>query len=570
MNAENANTLSKIQNDSAINIDLFNDVSNEDLELYLCGKSFKHFLKRTWKLWDTEHDLIWTTFHDTMCDVYQAIHDGKINRVIQLQPPRTAKTVFAKAFIAFHTLHYPWKKWIFASHSSELIAINMKSVRRVMDPKPYEDQFYIRLKAFWGADWDLRWDEKAGTNFSTTRGGRWFGTTPEAGSITGFDADGLLLDDLLDTTDVSSEKTIDKAVRWLRIAALRRFRNRDIGIVISIAQTIHPLDPPNWLKRTFPKDYDVYTFPMEYEPGREDEIISSIGVKDWRSKPGELLVPEYIRTDHIPGIKLECGPMAWDSQYQQRARIVEFPRFPRECWDYLSDEELIHIDTYGTFYQTIMSVDTAYGRSDKSDNTAITVVCAVTYPDLKTNTQTNRYIVLDCKYGPWDEYTGIQKMMEMWQLHNPDNLIIELEANGGAYIDEAVRSGLPVIHGKFQHYAGKPYRADAASSPVRQKLVAIPANKKWSEDFITIAEAYTPTGTYNKDVIDSFSQGLIWIQMKRYFDHPLDIKLLDLEKRMKKNEVNRWGVGAHKIKTPDDLFANENKRVSILDKEFGK
>src|ERR1043165_6518618 len=154
----------------------------------ICRQSFAAFTAKAFQILHPGIPLDWSWHLDCNAAHLEALHRGEIQRLMTNQPPRTLKSEqYAQIYPAWVLGHEPWHQFIGASYAHSLAERNVMGCRRIIESEWYHDLFPAVI---------LSKDQNTKDYFMTTMGGAYKGTGI-GGTITGFGADTLLLDDVL-------------------------------------------------------------------------------------------------------------------------------------------------------------------------------------------------------------------------------------------------------------------------------------------------------------------------------------------------------------------------------------
>lgn len=150
----------------------------------------------------------------------------------------------------------------------------------------------------------------------TTAGGARYGVSL-AGTVTGFGADVIIIDDILKGSEARQEVMRAKA-RQLYTETLRsRLDNPKTGSIIAIMQRLHEDDFPAFLLEK--GRYRHLNLPAIAE---EDEDIP-LHRGTWRRRQGDILDPYRFDEAGLEDLKAEIGRVPFAAQYQQNPVLPE-------------------------------------------------------------------------------------------------------------------------------------------------------------------------------------------------------------------------------------------------------
>ena len=158
--------------------------------------------------------------------------DGKTRRLIINLPPRHIKTLMCSvSFPAWILAHKPNSKILVVTYSQDLAGMIARSIRSIVQAPWFKQVFPTRI---------MKGHAKA-MDFSTTAGGALYATSID-GSITGFGADFIVVDDPHNVSDAGYPKQLERTIDRFDAAIMSRLNNRKKGRVIVVAHRIHDRD----------------------------------------------------------------------------------------------------------------------------------------------------------------------------------------------------------------------------------------------------------------------------------------------------------------------------------------
>jgi predicted phage terminase large subunit-like protein len=259
--------------------------------------------------------------HIKICDVLDAIVDGKLRKVIFNIAPRYTKTeLVVKTFMAYGFAINPACNFINISYSDELANDNSEEVRDIVKSSEYRALFpYVQIKH--GSDSKKKW--------STTAGGGVYAVA-SGGQITGFGAGvmdeeemadainsvdvgqdrttfagAIIIDDPIKPEDALSETVRERVNNRFETTIRNRVNSRNTPIII-IMQRLHEHDLCGYLIELEPDEWTVISLPCIYEEG---------GVK-------KALWPHKHTLEELYKIK-EANSYVFETQYMQNPKPIE-------------------------------------------------------------------------------------------------------------------------------------------------------------------------------------------------------------------------------------------------------
>jgi predicted phage terminase large subunit-like protein len=334
-----------------------------DLDRVEFEESLYDFLKAAWPYIDPNPWKDgWAV--DAIAEHLQAVCDGQIKRLIVNIPPRCSKSsLISVAFPAWvwaqkirTATSGPGVQFLYASYADKLSLRDSVKCRRLI-----ESPWYQRL---WGSRFSLTSDQNTKSRFSNDQGGERLITSIGAG-VTGEGGSIILADDPNSATEAFSEAAIQSTIDWWTQSMSTRLNDMSTGAYVVIQQRLAEDDLTGYILEKNVGEWTHLMLPMRYEPDRA--VTTSIGWKDPRSVPGELLWPERFPEEAVVQLERSLGPMIANGQLQQRPEPVGGGIIKRDYW------QLWERDSFPPMDFILASLDTAYTTKDANDYSALTV-----------------------------------------------------------------------------------------------------------------------------------------------------------------------------------------------------
>ena len=289
----------------------------EEIQAEICKKSLYQFTKRAFPIAYPGE-----TFQDNwhikaICDYIQAMVEGKIQNLIINIPPRHMKSVICNVMLpCWRWTNDPSEKFIFITHSQDLITRDNNKCRDLVDSAWYKERFpNVELV-------------KRTESTLTNKGGGYREGFGMGGGVTGTGANWVVVDDPLKASEAKSEASKNTANYIYDNAIFNRVndvtKDKRIVIMQRLAQddlTGHLLDSG--------LNFEHLCLPLEYEGIR---FTSSIGFVDNRTE-GELLWESRFPRKEMEDLKKALGERDYAGQYQQRPGAVAGNIFKKEWFE---------------------------------------------------------------------------------------------------------------------------------------------------------------------------------------------------------------------------------------------
>lgn len=417
--------------------------------------------------------LVW--YIRAICHALEEVKAGRQKRLVITVPPRHLKSVTTSvAFVAWLLGHNPAAKIMVASYSQDLARLHAGQCRTII-----ESSWYQRL--FPGTRISDRGNRTL--ELVTTAGG-YRKAVSVGGSITGFGADYIIIDDCMKADEVRSETRREEAKGWFENTLLTRLNNKAEGSIVSIQQRLHEDDPPAYLLE---KGHQELKLPAIAE--QEERI--EIGRGQWHHRRvGDLLNPERESQEVLDQLRRELGPGVFAAQYQQDPVAPEGNLVKIE-WFCTYEAAPARTD----FLKIYQSWDTAMSAEPTSDFSVCTT--------WGFHRDEQKWYLLDVfreRLDYPDLKRSVIRLRDRWKA---DEVLIEDAGSGKSLWQEFTASGpfrprmMPVREDKEQRFTG-------TFGDLERGLFLLPADAPWLKAFKAELKAF-PRGRYD-DQVDSFSQ----------------------------------------------------------------
>jgi len=334
-----------------------------DLDRAEFEESLYEFLKAAWRYMDPGK---WIDgWHlDAICEHLQAVVDGQIRRLIINLPPRHGKSLLLS--VAFPAWTWaqplisptsgPGVPFLFASYADKLSLRDSVKCRRLI-----ESPWYQQL---WGHRFQLVFDQNTKSRFTNDQGGERLITSIGAG-VTGEGGNIICIDDPNAANEIQSEATIEETITWWTTAMPSRLNDPETGAYIIIQQRLGENDLTGHIQEHELEGWTQLILPGRYEPERS--FITTIGWKDPRTEPNQLLWPERFSEASLKRLETTMGPWTFAGQIQQRPEPKGGGIIKSDWW------VLWERETFPPMDFTLMTLDTAYTTKTVNDPSAMIV-----------------------------------------------------------------------------------------------------------------------------------------------------------------------------------------------------
>jgi len=280
----------------------------------LTRRNFALFVQRIFAELDP-----WTDFHDNfhihlIIEALEALRCGDHRRLAVAMPPRSLKSIIISvAWPAWLLGHNPGLKIICVSYSQELSDKLASDCRQVMQSAWYQ-RLFSRTR--------LRQGRQALANFETTAGGGRFSTST-GGTLTGFGADWIIMDDPMKPAGALSDAERNTANSWVQHTLFTRLNDKRTGRIVLVMQRLHLDDVIGSLEDKAPGTFRLLSFPAIAPADVTHEYASPFGPRIHRQREGEALHPEREPLEVLDDQRRLLGSINFSAQYLQAPVPVE-------------------------------------------------------------------------------------------------------------------------------------------------------------------------------------------------------------------------------------------------------
>ncbi len=270
-----------------------------------------------WPLLNPRTPLVWNWHMDAICLHLEAVSRGQLKRLLIEVPPGHSKTSWVvQKWPTWEWRTHPHHRWGFASYGASL-SVRDSIKRRMLIESPL-------YRAIMRPDWQLAADVRVKSSFKNSMQGEMTATSV-GGAATGFHYDRLIIDDPLKASEAMS-KALKSHVDWY--IETWSSRKRDGAAEVVIMQRLHDRDLAGHLERE--GGWEVLRLPERYEP--KLSRTTSIGWRDPRTTPGELLNPRRFPEEEVNRIWKVLGPRRASAQRQQSPTVGDGAVFKPTWW----------------------------------------------------------------------------------------------------------------------------------------------------------------------------------------------------------------------------------------------
>lgn len=455
---------------------------------FLAAGRRQHFHLFLMKVFETLHPgdppLVMAWYVRAMCHALEEVHRGKSKRLVVTVPPRHLKSITASvAYVAWLLGKDPSFKIMVASYSQDLARQHSNDTRRIMESDWYKSDFPNTRISDRG---------NRALELETTQGGVRKAVSV-GGSITGFGAALIIIDDCMKADEARSPTIREELRAWFDGTLLSRLNNKASGRIISIQQRLHEDDLPAYM---LDKGYRHLNLPAIAE--REEHIPIGNG-KVHNRRVGDLLDPKREDETVLAQLRRDLGSSVFSAQYQQDPVAPE--------------GNIIRLEWFGTYYErperhqfikVIQSWDTGMTANPSSDPSVCTT--------WGFHKETRKWYLLHVLRERL-EYPDLKRaVIGLWRQNKSDVVLME-RAGSGISLWQDLRATGPFRPVMVPPVASKEERFNGCLGEVEAGHILLPAGAPWLDSFRNELKAF-PSARHD-DQVDSFSQFVIY-QLKNW------------------------------------------------------
>lgn len=396
-------------------------------------------------------------------------------------PPRHLKSIAASvALTAWLLGRNPSLRIMVATYSQDLARLHATQCRMIMQTEWYRRMF---------PDTRIADDGNRILEIVTTSGGGRKAVSV-GGTVTGFGADIIIVDDCLKAEDARSEAARAEVKAWFDGTLATRLNSPGGGAIISIAQRLREDDLPAYL---IEKDYEHLCLPAIAE--RDEKI--AIGPDSWYERQvGGVLDEQRQTRAELEQVRRTLGPQVFSAQYQQNP-IAPEGNLVRMEWFPTYDEQ-VERDCYQAVVQ---SWDTASSDTSMADYSAC----------LTLGYREGRWRLLDAFRGRLDFPDLKRAVLRQKRLWRPDEVLVE-DANSGKSLWQEFRASGELRPIMCTPEGSKESRLVGITGQLEAGMCALPTEAPWLDEFR--AELRGFPFARNDDQVDALSQFFIYYLLR--------------------------------------------------------
>lgn len=408
-----------------------------------------------------------------MCHALEQVERGDERRLVVTVPPRHLKSVTASvAFVSWALGRDPTLKIMVASYSQDLSRLHASQCRTLIEA-PWYQRLFPNTRISDGGNRALE--------IVTTKGGVRKAVSV-GGSVTGFGADLIIVDDCMKADEVKSVTLREEVKNWFGNTLFTRLNDKQTGRIVSIQQRLHEDDLPAML---LDRGYRHLNLPAIAE--REEVVPIGPGLAH-RRIVGDLLNPDRESRAVLDQIRRESGPAVFSAQYQQNPVVPEGNAIRMEWFKTYNEAP-----ARSAFTKVVQSWDTGMSAAPTSDYSVCTT----------WGFHSNKWYLVDLYRNRLDYPDLKQEVIRLWRQWKPDRVLIE-DASAGKPLAQDLRKAelfRPIL---CKVSIDKETRFTGCFGEIEEGNILLPTAAPWLDDFCKELRAF-PLGR-NDDQVDSLSQ----------------------------------------------------------------
>lgn len=419
-------------------------------------------------------------------EALEDLRSGSTRRLGISMPPRSLKSIIVSvAWVAWLLGHDPTQRVICVSYGQDLADKMASDCRQVM-----QSAWYRRL--FPGTR--LAPGRQAVANFETTAGGGRFSTSV-GGTLTGFGADWIIVDDPMKASEAISDAERATTNAWVQHSLFTRLNDKRRGRIIVVMQRLHEDDVIGNLAEKAGGTFRMLSFSAIALEDEVHEFGTPFGVRRVERFEGEALHPAREPLEVLEEQKQLQGTRDFSAQYLQEPVPLEGNLVRRTWFRHYSPLEIAQPD------RVIQSWDTASKAGQLNDYSVCTTWAL----------KGDRCYLVDVARERLEFPALKRRAVDEADRHNAELVLIEDKGSGTSLIQELQSTGF----GKSRAVnptTDKTARFAGITAMIENGRVYLPHSAVWLEDFVH--ELCGFPSVRHDDQVDSTSQALAWIRQQ--------------------------------------------------------
>jgi predicted phage terminase large subunit-like protein len=407
----------------------------------------------------------------------EAVATGEMRRLVITLPPRRLKTFLASICLAAWILaHRPSARILILSYGQELAEKIAYAIREILRSAWFCRLFKVRIV------------KHVVTDFITTANGCVRSVSIE-GSVTGFGADFIIVDDALQIKDWDNARQLRRVNELFDSEIRTRLDNPKKGAIVIVAHRLAEEDLPGHVLQE--RGWKQIRLPLIAPRQHTYEIDDLV----WERRKGDLLRPDAFAARDVERLRATKRP-GFETLQQQNPGARDRLNIMAKHFD-VFPPAIVQPDM-----PVVLSIDPGQKGGPAH---SYSVVQAWT-PDA------GRYLLLDT----WREqarYSDFREQVRRFQRrYRPSVILVEATGQGPALMsDIRAQQGVEIV--PITPHEDKISRLFKHRKAIRGGIVALPEGARWVAEFIDEVVQF-PYGQFD-DQVDAMTQFL-----DRIAEHP--------------------------------------------------
>ena len=409
--------------------------------------------------------------------------DGETKRLVVNMPPRHLKTAMASVCLSAWILaHKPNTKILLITYTEALAREIARAIRSILQAGWFKQLFDTRIEK----------GHAEVMKFATTAGGEVYAASID-GSITGFGADLIIVDDPHNITDAGHPKKLASTIDRFDTLVMSRLNNRKQGRLVVIAHRIHDQDLSAHLLAA-----GGWTHILLPLMATRDQVYDT-AYGPWHRRKDTLLRPDADDLNEVARLRATLVNPPIELLYQQDADVQALPSITAEHFPLYSPDSL------GPVCYAI-SVDTGTDKGDRNSFSAV---------QTWASDGANHYLVE--QFRQRCDFDDLERVVKRFCRRYGCPILVERTANGPALISKLTRKQRKRVH-EITPRGSKAARFRPHIEKILAGRVHLPRNAPFYSDLVKEFVEF-PHGRYT-DQVDAFTQYMDWVAEQGSFGQP--------------------------------------------------
>jgi predicted phage terminase large subunit-like protein len=411
---------------------------------------------------------------DLLATELMKVAGGTTRRLIINMPPRHLKTQLASVCLSAWILaHDPKKKIMIVTYSEDLARQIARSIRSILQADWFKKLFHTRIAR----------GHAAAMKFATTAGGEVFAASID-GSVTGFGADMIIVDDPHNVKDAGNLEQLENTIGLFETVVMPRLNNPNKGCVIVIAQRIHDEDLSAYLLA----DGGWTHILLPLIATRDQTFKTAYGT--WVRHEGTLLRPDDYDMDDVERRRTRSVNPAFDLLYQQDVDGQALPPIAAGHFQLYKPDNLSAVPY-------VISIDTGTDQGDGRSFSVIQIWASVG----------NKHYLVHQYRARCDFHDLCRMAKQLCRRYPRCPVLVERTANGPALITKLKRIWPKRVY-EITPRGSKASRLRPHIEAIIAGRIHLPLDAPFSSRFVQEFAEF-PHG-HHTDQVDAFTQYMDW------------------------------------------------------------